>query len=327
MPVNLVRGVRREKVNCAGHGAREPWPRIGRFFSMDVLDQEDTRLGPWAQGAHGFRAIVVVNERAGSVARDSADQLVAQLRDLGGDVAGVFRSPEEIEPAAAKGADLVVVLGGDGTARAAAEMFGAGPALVLLPGGTMNVLPQALYGSRSWPEALAAAIGHGRIARLVAGDANGKRFFIAAFFGAPTLLARVREAVRDGHLRVAWRRLQNAFQRAFARRLAVRVANGSAARAEAFGVLCPPYNGAIEGQALEWVRLNWFGVSDMVRVGLRSVIGAWRDDPSVDFTRNVRGEVRSPGFIPAILDGEPVMFFSRVDVSMRRDGPRVIVVD
>lgn len=293
----------------------------------EVSQIERECLGPWAEDARVFRAIVVVNERAGSVTRNSADLLVARLRELGGEIAGVFFSLDDVEAAAAPQADVVVVLGGDGTARAAAEIFGTGPALILLPGGTLNVLPQALYGPRSWPDALDAAIRHGRIVRLVAGDANGRRFFVAAFFGAPTLLARVREAVREGRLRAAWLRLQNASRRAFSRRLAVRVANGSAARAEAVGVLCPPYSGTIDGPSLEWVRLNWSGVTDMIRVGLRSVVGVWRDDPTVDFTREVHGEVRSPGFIPAILDGEPTMFFSRVRVTMRRDGPRVIAVD
>jgi diacylglycerol kinase family enzyme len=40
--------------------------------------------------------------------------------------------------------DAVLVLAGDGTARAAAEMAGPdGPLIAPLPGGTMNMLPRA----------------------------------------------------------------------------------------------------------------------------------------------------------------------------------------
>jgi len=49
----------------------------------------------------------------------------------------------------------LVVLGGDGTIRTAAEACtGTGTYLLPLPGGTMNMLPRALYGHASWQDAL-----------------------------------------------------------------------------------------------------------------------------------------------------------------------------
>jgi len=284
-------------------------------------------LGPWAQGKTSFRALMIVNERAGSVRAGAGEKLQALLGELGGEVIAAVSSVADLEEGAARGADLVVVLGGDGTARAAAQLFSEGPPLVLLPGGTLNVLPSALYGERDWPDALSAAIRHGRVSRLVAGSVNGKSFFVAAVFGAPTLLARVREAVRARRLRAAWRRLRYAFRRLLARKLAVRTAGGAAARAEAVGVLCPAYRGDVEGHSLEWVTLNPARVGEIFRLGLRAAIGDWRDDPAVELSHDTHGEVRSLGIIPAMLDGEPTTFVSRVTVTMHKQGPQVLSLD
>jgi diacylglycerol kinase family enzyme len=51
--------------------------------------------------------------------------------------------------------EVLVVLGGDGTIRTAAEACtGTDGYLLPLPGGTLNVLPRALYGDSSWQDAL-----------------------------------------------------------------------------------------------------------------------------------------------------------------------------
>jgi diacylglycerol kinase family enzyme len=284
-------------------------------------------FGPWAKGKTKVKALVIVNELAGSVGVGAREKLLAELEALGGEALETVSSIADIKAKDAKGADLIIVLGGDGTARAAAETFANGPPLVLLPGGTLNVLPHALYGEHAWPEALRLAIVKGRVSRLVGGEANGKRFFVAAIFGAPTLLARVREAVREGKLLSAWRRLRVATRRTFSRSIAAKPANGLAARAEAVGVLCPAYSGEVEGQTLEWVRLDVARFTDMMRVGLRAVIGGWREDSTIDLSHTRRGEIRSLGIIPATLDGEPTTFVSRVRITMISQGPKVLVVD
>jgi diacylglycerol kinase family enzyme len=293
---------------------------------------QDASLGPqfgsWAKGKTRARALVIVNELAGSVGAGGKDKLLAALERHHVEAIETVSTIADLSPDAARGADVIVVLGGDGTARAAAETFKNGPPLILLPGGTLNVLPHALYGDqRSWPQALEAALTQGRVTRLTGGEANGKVFFVAALFGAPTLLARVREAVREGKLLTAWRRLKHATRRAFSRSIAAQPAFGLASRAEAIGVLCPAYSGAVEGKTLEWVKLDTARITDMVRVGLRAVIGGWRDDPTIDLSHTREGELRALGIIPATLDGEPTTFVSRVRIRMLGQGPKVLVVD
>ena len=51
--------------------------------------------------------------------------------------------------------DVLIVFGGDGTIRTAAEACAEkGLYLIPLPGGTMNMLPRALYGDVAWEETL-----------------------------------------------------------------------------------------------------------------------------------------------------------------------------
>ena len=65
---------------------------------------------------------------------------------------------------AVKNSDVLVVLGGDGTiSSAAAKCAAAGRLLIPLPGGTMNMLPKALYGDRTWPVALADTLSDPKV--------------------------------------------------------------------------------------------------------------------------------------------------------------------
>jgi diacylglycerol kinase family enzyme len=277
----------------------------------------------------GARALLLVNEMAGGVGAGDADKLAAALADAGVGEYALISAERMSRALFARAADfdVIVLLGGDGTARAAAELAPRdGPPLILLPGGTLNILPRALYGDLAWPEALAAALERGEVTRLTAGRANGEPFYVAALFGAPTLLARAREAMREGqHLR-AWRRLGAALQRLFLHRLRARPDRAPMRKAEAIGVLCPAFSGGIRADDLEWVRLDANHLLDLARVGLRALTAAWRTDPSIEITRCRTSDIVSPGVIPATLDGEPRTYVSRVRVTHEPRGPRVIAL-
>lgn len=284
---------------------------------------------PWPPSGTSIRAFVLVNESAGSVGKGARDALLSIVAEVGAEVIAVREDVNDLAACRREAfkADVIIVLGGDGTARAAAEAFSAGPPLILLPGGTLNILPHALYGERNWQDALRGALKGGRVVRLVGGKANGKKFFVAGLFGPPTLLARARESVRKGHFLEAIRRFDHAFRRMFSRPMVVHAEGSAVARVEGVGVLCPAYAGEIQDSALEWVQLDVTRVTEFIRVGLRSVIGGWRDDDTIALSRAQRGEIRSRGVIPAVLDGEPVTFMSRVKIEILRNGPRVIALD
>jgi len=275
------------------------------------------------------RAMVLFNAKAGSVSPDDHDRLVLTLANAGVVYHEIFEAKYVSKRllAKAKNFDVLIVLGGDGTARTAAELAPRdGPPLVLLPGGTLNILPRALYGERPWPEALQAALERGKVTRLTSGRANGEAFYVAALFGAPMLMAKAREAMRAGRPLAALRRFRHALKRSFARSLRARPDSEAMRRAEAIGVLCPAFSGGIQADSLEWVKLDARHIVDLARVSMRAMTAAWRDDPSIEIGQCRSSDIVSLGVIPATLDGEPRTFFHRVRVVYDQRGPKVIAV-
>lgn len=278
----------------------------------------------------GAKAIVLFNEKAGSVSPGDGEKLVEAVKQAGIEHVAVV-GPEKLSRKLLERArkfDVLIVLGGDGTARTVAELAPRdGPPLVLLPGGTLNILPKALYGDLTWPEALSAALERGVVKRLTSGRANGEPFYVAALFGPTTLLARAREAMREGKPLSAWRRFVHAWKRSFTRSIRARVGREPMQKAEAIGVLCPAFSGGIEAETLEWVKLDTRHFLDFARVSLRALTADWRNDSSVEIVPCRSSDIVSLGIIPATLDGEPRTFMQRVRVKYDPKGPRVIALE
>lgn len=279
----------------------------------------------------GATALVLFNEKAGSVGPNDRDKLIEALGAAGIEKYALVGA-ENITPKLferAKDFDVIIVLGGDGTARCAAELAPRdGPPLILLPGGTLNILPRALYGELAWPEALSAALERGVVKRLPAGRANGEVFYVAALFGGTTQLVHVREAVREGKLLTAWSRFRVALRRSFTRSLRARTGRGRMQKIEAVGVLLPSFSGGLEADDLEWVRLDARGVFDLARVSIRALTDGWRKDPAIEIGRALTGDVDAAfGYVHATLDGEPRRFYSRVHIKYDKRGPRVLALD
>ena len=89
---------------------------------------------------------------------------------------------DQIERAFAEAAthkpNMLVVLGGDGTIRTAAEACtGTDTYLLPLPGGTLNMLPRALYGEVSWQDALRITLTEPLTKALSAGRYGRRTIF------------------------------------------------------------------------------------------------------------------------------------------------------
>ena len=255
----------------------------------------------------------VINQASGSVGRGAHAQVSRALADHGyaADVALV--APEEVERALREAVDaapdLLIVLAGDGTARLAGQMCGPdGPMLAPLAGGTMNMLPHALYGPGAWAAALDDMLAHGVERPISGGEVDGRAFYVAAILGAPALWASAREALRKGRLRVAWLRADRALRRAFGGRLRFALEDGERERAEALTLMCPLVSrGEGPPDALEASVLNLKGAAEAFRLGMRTVLpgGGWRTDPSVRIAPCREGRAWAKGRIPLVLDGEP----------------------
>jgi len=277
------------------------------------------------------RIEAVVNTASGSVGPDAPAKMEAFLAETGASFRVTAPAPDQILQALTSavdaGPDLLVILAGDGTARAAAELCGPkGPVVAPLPGGTMNMLPHAVYGEVAWPDALRGALTEGRERMVGGGEVGGHTFLVAAILGAPALWAPAREAARFGKPGLAIRRAQRAIRRAFTGRLRYSIDGGAREKAEAMVFICPIASRAMpdEAQALEAAALNVTGAGEALRLGLTAILGDWRDDPAVEIERCELARVWSAGGIPALLDGETVRLASLAEVRFRPDVVRVL---
>ena len=270
------------------------------------------------------RVHAVVNPASGGAGPGAAGALAALFAERGLDHQVSELVPGRIEPmvraAVDTGPDLVVVLGGDGTARLAAEICGPnGPLVAPLSGGTMSKLGRAIYGVRPWREALVAALAAGEARWMPGGEVDGRSFYCSAVLGAPALLARAREAIRARRLGRAWRWAVVGSRRVFMSRLHYAFDGDAVGRGSVIGLICPTVSRALgedEG-ALEAAVLDLRDTRSGVRLALSDLLGNWRDDPDVVVRRCVRGEARAHDPIPAMLDGEFFRLGRRVDLRFR----------
>lgn len=280
-----------------------------------------------------MRVEVITNIASGSVGKTAPAQAEAILAEHG--VTGRVHAPGEGELTAClrdaidSAPDAVLVVAGDGTARAAAELAGPdGPPIAPLPGGTMNMLPHALYGAIPWPEAMAACLKDGGATRMISGgEINGRVFFVAAILGSPALWADAREAARAGRADLALMRAQRALRRAFSSRLRYVLDGRPKGKTEALSLMCPLVSTQLheDEQALEAAALDPAGALDIFRLGVNTVTGNWRNDPSVVVGRCRIGKVWAGGRIPAILDGEPTRLDDSVSIRFRPKAFRALV--
>ena len=278
------------------------------------------------------RVVVVANTASGSVGPEAPETARGILSSFGLD-AEIFAPNDKhdigdcLDQAFATAPDLVIVLAGDGTARAAAERAGPkGPLIAPLPGGTMNMLPHAVYGVVSWEQALRDALERG-VARPIGGGAiDGNPFFVAAILGSPALWAQVREAARAGEFRTMIRRGALALERAFSGRLRYQLNGGARRKAEALGLFCPLISTALPDneQALEAAAFDPSGAVEAFRIGLHALGGDWRRDPAVSVGLCTEGGAWASGRIPAILDGEPTRLGRYARIEYRPNACRVL---
>lgn len=257
------------------------------------------------------RVHAVVNPVSGGVGPGAADDLAALFAELGladhriselrpGEAEAQVRAGLDADP------DVVVVLGGDGTARLVAELCGPdGPLVAPLSGGTMNKLGRALYGAMSWREALTEILQRGVPRWVPGGEVDGHAFFCGAVLGSPAFLAPAREAIRAHDLGRAWRRAVLASRKAFRARLSYDL-DGDAGRAVAISLRCPTVAATPEAALMAAVLDPpdpEAGFREGLRLAFSNLIGDWRDDPQA--TRPCHaGRAWASRPLPAMLDGE-----------------------
>lgn len=281
----------------------------------------------------GVRKVeVIANPLSGSVGPNACEEVSAILegydleanvqRCQAGKLGEIIRNALDAKP------DLIIVIAGDGTARAVAEAAGPdGPMVAPLPGGTMNMLPFAIYGQTTWPQALEAILTDGVEKRISGGTVENHSFYVAAILGSPALWARAREAVRMGRLWLAIARAKRAWGQAFSGRLRFTLDGGARLKSEALTFMCPIVSKELDNDAagLEAAALDPSGAIDVFRLALAAAAGQWRQDQSVQVTLARQAYCWAGGQIPAILDGESVKLGRTALVRFKPNAFRALV--
>lgn len=159
----------------------------------------------YKKGPH-VKTIALVNSMAGSVGPGGARRLRKAMKGVGLDHAEIrefdhANSAAQLAGIEAEAPDLLISWGGDGTQRAVLERLGRQSSrLLLLPGGTMNLLSKWLHGDRPWETILWSVLASPTTRILPAGKVGEHLFFCALLAGVAARFAEAREDMRRGDL-------------------------------------------------------------------------------------------------------------------------------
>jgi diacylglycerol kinase family enzyme len=220
--------------------------------------------------------------------------------------------------AAGQRLEVLIVLGGDGTIRTAAEVCAEkGPYLIPLPGGTMNMLARALYGDVAWEETLKNTLTAPSLKVLSGGRIAGKQFLIAAIVGAPALLAEPRESMREGNIVDAIEKGSVAFRQMFETKVQYVISSKMKGEAKAVALICPLISEQMSDseQALEAAVVDVESAAEVIGLVSTAAFGKWRDHRNIVLAKTKRVRVQSSKDIPATLDGEIVNLGTSAEIN------------
>jgi diacylglycerol kinase family enzyme len=264
-----------------------------------------------------MKTISLVNSRAGSVGANGVDRLRHALGGVSLDhaeivefdhdnSAGQLKWLQEEEP------DLVIVWGGDGTHRSVLDTLGRRTSqLLLLPGGTMNLLTKWLHGGQPWERVLWSVLGSPAPRILPAGRIDGMHFFCAMIAGVPAQLAQVREDVRRGELGRAMQDTGLALSGVRSMQLATSFgtdlehAEGHFPPGNVVGALVGPL---ARNQRMQVARLELGSTWSALEFAWTSFVSEWRNRPEVSMQSadTLQVETVDGLDIPAMIDGEKI---------------------
>ncbi|HYD23251.1 MAG TPA: diacylglycerol kinase family protein [Croceibacterium sp.] len=270
----------------------------------------------------GERALWLVNNASSGSNDDAALAALEQCcGEHGFRVARrtVFPAEDLPTPAALEAAGIgrVAVFAGDGTVNALiAALAGWGGAVLVLPGGTMNLLYNRLHGERSLDQVVAAvARGAARVhrpgvIRTPLGDA-----YAGLLAGPGTSWGRVREAMRDKALAELAESTVEAIDETLTGEMIVCV-EPPLGRAEGYPLLSlTPHDGGIEVEAYfaetagQYLEQAWALLRRNFREGPHDTLGQ-ADSLRLGSTRGNR--------FGLLLDGEQAEAGPQIDIRLAR---------
>lgn len=272
---------------------------------------------------------IVINPLSGTVTGEELDVAIAIAEDAGYEIVSVINLAETgflISQSDLKG-DGVICFGGDGTLKSLLEH--AKIPVLPLPGGTMNMLPNAVLGQGPWEDLLVQALNKPKIFSIPAIDINGHTFFIAAILGSAAHWAKARESARRGLLTRSFTKVKRAFSLINRGWLGYRSEEpqwpvGEWGHAREMIIMSGIGRGNnVTEKGIECVAVCDHSLRAVMRLSLSAILAEWETRDGIEAFYAERVRVRSTGRIPAILDGEYVRLDKDLTISIRSDAAKV----
>lgn len=246
----------------------------------------------------------ITNPRSGSSDAVRTEAILTIFVERGLTLAGRTDFPDDDLPTpgalAAATVDTVVLFAGDGTINAAvcalADWDGA---ILILPGGTMNMLAKTLHGEADPATIIEAAQHRGRRMGLPFVAAGEHRALVGLIVGPAANWYHARERVREGRFGDLWPAMRTAWRRTFGKGIRLTGAPGFPAQAQAAYI-----HGDGDGLAVAAIDARDFrSIADL---GWNLITGDWVASHAVTEIQARRLAIAEKRPVLALVDGEPV---------------------
>ena len=278
---------------------------------------------------------VVINSASGSTS-DISEEIRRKIASAGLPDPVIFNcTPDELDTAfktvSEDDTDLLIIYGGDGTCKAGAICArGKSIPVITLPGGTMNILPKALYGTTDWQDALDLALSQSAPRWLAAGQVNGQIFFVAMIIGEPIKMSDMREELREGHIIEAIKHVPEVIDAVTSGDVFDYAVDGSPYIRDANALLlsCPYMaTGAQSPDMFELATVPPMALSAIIGVGAKTLVTDWRESGHVRVGDARQLEIKGAGAFDILLDGEPLKVDAPITVTLLPEGVQVLAPD
>lgn len=264
----------------------------------------------------------ITNPHSGSTSAAKCEAVEAVFKEQGLTLVGRTHFPDDDLPAPesldAERVDTVVLFAGDGTINAAvcrlADWDGA---VLILPGGTMNMLAKVLHGDADPQAIIHAAHEHARQVALPFVEAGPHRAFVGVILGPAAHWGRAREAARKGRVKAVVAAARNAWRRTFSRGIRL---TGAAELHKSYQAVFV----TAAGHDLRVAAIDARDLGSIVQLGWGWLTGEWVAARAVDTTRAQRLGIAGRQPVMALFDGEPAMLEPEAVVTAGETKPKYL---